>query len=303
VPDGALNLSLVDVYGDTIDEPSDVFLRNQSLSHDPAFRQIKPAKTIKVTGLYQNPQGLYRLEVDAPSYLAVSQFINIPSDASAKLELTLPVNKDRVVSVAFPAFGSLIDSAQQLLTTSTSVLSFEGKTGADLYGAFDDLRKAGFLNLAAKAAHTRLLNDKTVLGYLNRITEQRGDRLFAIVDPALHSEVVHSVADGIFHCVSDTLHQPQTGFSLVDSYKTPDHYGNLQLTFSTNGTDWNVDMDIDDAQGLDHIFQVVHNAVTGQPTHPYNIHEILIEYQELDPGYRFNLGSTDKPKTATASSA
>jgi hypothetical protein len=30
---------------------------------------------------------------------------------------------------------------------------------------------------------------------------------------------------------------------------------------------------------------VLRNAVTGQPTHPYDIHEILMGYQHIDPGY------------------
>jgi hypothetical protein len=34
------------------------------------------------------------------------------------------------------------------------------------------------------------------------------------------------------------------------------------------------------------VFQVVRNHVTGDPTHPYNIHQILIAHQHLDPGYR-----------------
>jgi len=52
-----------------------------------------------------------------------------------------------------------------------------------------------------------------------------------------------------------------------------------------------VDMDIDDAQGFDHIFQVVGNLFGG-PTHPYNIHEILFASQELDPGYRLVMHET-----------
>ena len=47
------------------------------------------------------------------------------------------------------------------------------------------------------------------------------------------------------------------------------------------------DIDIDDAAGLQHVFQVVRNKLSGNPTHPYNIHEILIEHQHLDPGYSF----------------
>ena len=37
----------------------------------------------------------------------------------------------------------------------SKVLNFEGKSGETLYGALDDLRKAGFLNLVAKANRTR----------------------------------------------------------------------------------------------------------------------------------------------------
>jgi hypothetical protein len=295
MPNGVLKLSVVDVYGKTVAEPVDVFLRHQTLADDPAFRSLKPARTISIEGLNQTPQGLYSLEVDAPSYLAVSRFVNIPSDRPATQVITLPVNKDRVVSVNFPAFSSLITDAQRLLGAST----IAGQSAQSLYDGFDDLRKAGFLNLVTKAAHTRLPSDKSVLSFIQQITEQLGDRFFALVDPALHGEVVTSVTDSLFHSVSDVLHDPPPGFHAVDSYKTMDHYGNLQLTFSRNDAgQWNVDMDIDDAQGFEHIFQVVHNAVTQQPTHPYNIHEILVEFQELDPGYTFNLTSTAKAESA-----
>lgn len=288
MPDGVLNLSVIDVYGETVDEPIDVFLRHQTLTEDRAVRGVKPAKTIAIGGLRQSPQGRYRIEVDAPSYVAVSRFINIPSEGPDNLSLTLPVNKDRVVRVDFPAFAALADDAQRLLDAST----IGGQSGSQLYEGFDSLRRAGFLNLVTKAGHTRLPGHRTVLSCLTSITEQRGDRLFALADGALHSEVVTSVTDSLFHRVDDALHQPPAGFRPVDSYKTPDRYGNLQLTFSQNDQQqWSVDMDIDDAQGFEHIFQVARNGLTGQPTHPYNIHEILVAHQELDPGYRFNLAT------------
>lgn len=34
---------------------------------------------------------------------------------------------------------------------------------------------------------------------------------------------------------------------------------------------------------------VVRNALTGRPTHPYVIHEILIFHQRLDPLYRLEV--------------
>jgi hypothetical protein len=42
------------------------------------------------------------------------------------------------------------------------------------------------------------------------------------------------------------------------------------------------DIDIDEAGGLEHVFQVVRNKVSGKPTRPYNIHEILLGHQHLD---------------------
>jgi hypothetical protein len=49
------------------------------------------------------------------------------------------------------------------------------------------------------------------------------------------------------------------------------------------------DIDIDDAAGIEHVFQVVKNKLSGNPTHPYNIHEILVGYQHNDPGYSFQI--------------
>ena len=48
-----------------------------------------------------------------------------------------------------------------------------------------------------------------------------------------------------------------------------------------------VDIDIDDAGGLGHVFQVLRNFLTRRQTHPFDIHEILVYRQKLDPGYTF----------------
>ena len=286
MPDGNLRLRILDVYGQFLNEDVDIFLRHQTLSDDPVFRGLSATTTIEITGLHQVPQGLYRLEIDAPSYQAVSQFVNIESSGPTEKAITLPVNHDKVVSVAFPKFEAILNDAKTLLTSSAKVLGFESKVGQKLYDGLDDTRRAGFLNLVAKSGRTRLSNDRTVLSYIRELTEIRGDRFFAAIDPALHSETQHAVIDELFHAADDALHTPSPGFEKVDSYKTFDHYGNLQLTFSAtkDRTQWQVDMDIDDAQGFEHIFQVIRNI--GGPTHPYDIHEILVEYQELDPGYK-----------------
>jgi hypothetical protein len=70
------------------------------------------------------------------------------------------------------------------------------------------------------------------------------------------------------------------------SFKTGDLFGNLQVTLFQNDAQCRADIDIDDAAGLGHVFQVARNHLTGEPTHPYNIQQILIAHQHLDPGYR-----------------
>lgn len=177
---------------------------------------------------------------------------------------------------------------------NTSALKFmRGCDRHDIpYKALDDIRRGGVLNIARKTQSTRLSNDESVLSLIKEIRELRGDRFFAFVKKELREEVKHSLNTGLFHTVSGSLHHlpaPFVGFSPAGSFKTDDHFGNLQLTFFMKGDECVADIDIDDAGGLGHIFQVLKNHFTGSPTHPYNIHQILVKHQHLDPGYRFIL--------------
>jgi hypothetical protein len=290
MPDGKLKLQIIDVYEKPITETVDVFLKNQTLADTPAWRDLDVSTTPVLSGLNVFPNGIYHLEVDARSYQTVSRFVSIPPDGDSHVFVTLPVNPKKVVHVDFPAFGELAADARQLLERSGHVLNFEGKAGEALYDALDDLRKAGFLNLIAKAERTRFPtqkeNPRSVLSFIDELHELRGDRFFAFVSVELRSETINSVHADLFHKASEAQHTPPAGFTRDRSFKTLDRYGNLQLSFFSS-VDGRValDMDIDDAQGFDHVFQVVGNLFGG-PTHPYNIHEILIATQELDPGYR-----------------
>lgn len=110
-------------------------------------------------------------------------------------------------------------------------------------------------------------------------------RLMDVYGRFLREETKNSVAEDLFHPVSGALHHPPAGFSEAGSFKTNEPFGNLQLTFFMNGDDCVAG--IDDAGGLGHVFQVLRNSLTGRPTHPYDIHEILVFHQQLDPGYTF----------------
>lgn len=102
-----------------------------------------------------------------------------------------------------------------------------------------------------------------------------------------YEAVKESANRRLLHEVGRCLHEPPVGFEPIESYKTHDDFGNLQLTFSVNliTEELIVDADIDDADGITHIFQVLGHQITGSKTHPFDIHQILLEHQNLDTGY------------------
>jgi hypothetical protein len=289
---GKLKLDLLDVYGKRLKEKVDISLRNLHLSHAPLFRNKDASKIINISDLHSGPQGIYQVTIDPPSYHPVSRFVTVRTSGTTDLTIPFPVDINKVVDVTFPTYPNLVRDLRDLLTNSPNVLGFENTTGQALYDALDRIRRAGVLNIARKTLATRFATERTVLSFIKEIRELRGDRFFAFVDRELREETKNSVNTGLFHKVSGSLHHlpPQfTDFEPADSFKTDDHFGNLQLTFFMRGEECVADIDIDDAAGLGHIFQVLRNHFTGEPTHPYNIHEILVQHQHLDPGYRFKL--------------
>jgi hypothetical protein len=282
MPAGRLKVQLVNTRGTALGEAVDISLHHMTTGTSSLVRR-QSARTMILTGLRPAPNGLYRLLVDPPSYLPVSVFANTGSDEI--VPLVFPVDPAKVSAVRFPAFAAVSDDAQRILSASSNVLGFEGRSGKPLWDALDDIRKAGILNILAKTQSTAFANGRTVASYFTELREARGDRFFIDVTQQLREETKNAVLAGLFSQVDESLHHPPPGFGHAGSFKTPDRYGNLQLTFFTDGATWRADVDIDDAGGLEHVFQVVRNSVSGRPTHPFDIHEILVTHQRLEPGY------------------
>lgn len=291
---GQLRLDLVDVHGERLAERVDIFLRHQTRAELRAARQVDASKRILIKDLYAAPQGLYSLHIDPPSYLPVGWFVNVAASGITDRRIVLPVDPAKVIRVTFPAYDELPDAAQALLENSSGVLDFAGRQGSALYDGLDDIRRAGLLNIVAKSDVTRFRPEASVLSYFHELRELRGDRFFVVVSHELRENVRNSVPDDLFEPVSGLLHRPPDGFERAGSFKTRDPFGNLQLSFFVRDGTWIADVDIDDAAGIGHVFQVVRNAVTGRPTHPYDIHQILIHRQAVDPGYRFVLYDGDQ---------
>ncbi|MCU1265566.1 MAG: hypothetical protein JWM21_1884 [Acidobacteria bacterium] len=284
-----LRLELLDVYGKFLGETVDIVIRPLVFG-DLMRLPFKATQKIDITGLVGAPQGRYRVDMDPPSYLLVSSSsVNLNGSGITPFTFMFPVDPEKVTKVNFKAYVKLVEDLKGLLERSDKVLGFEGKKGEGLYGALDDIRKAGLMNIATKTAATQFANGRTALSYIQNISELRGDRFFAAVPKELREETKNSVAAGLFKKADETLHTPPVGFSPAESFKTREGHGNLQLSFFKKDDEYVADIDIDDAGGFEHFFQVVGNALSGKPTHPYNIHEILVGIQKLDPGYTFVL--------------
>lgn len=307
---GKLELELLDVYGQFLNERVDIMLRHRSLSHFVKKTQKASAK-FTIPNLHGEPQGIYRIESVPLSYMPIDDYIKIKSSGTTPYRAVFPVDPNKVVDVIFPKYNKLPADAQTLLGQSGKVLGFGNAIGEALYDALaqDNIKRAGLLNILAKTNATRLSNGRTVLSYLQDLRELRGDRFFVVTSKELREETKHSVAANLFEKfapeegkqntandqfkkVSGSLHHLPAefvGYTDAGSFKTRDNYGNLQLTFFMKGDECVADIDIDDAGGLQHIFQVLNNMLPGNDTHPYTIHQILIARQKLDPGYTFVL--------------
>lgn len=284
---GKLKLEFLDVYGEHPDDRVDIFLRHTILPSAPVIRDRSTSQRLVVTELESTQGGVYSLQIFPVRHRVVSRFVRIREGQTTDETFVLPVDPARVTSATFPVYDDLGADLKQVFQSS-AVEGNPGLQGAALFEGMDAMRKAGLLNIYAKMKRTVFSNGRDVFSYVTAFTRIRGDRFFASVQKELRDEVKNSISAQLFQEVSGALHTPPPGFRSADSFKTLDRYGNLQLTFfgKPETLEFIVDADIDEAQGVEHVFDVVHEAVTGEPTNPYNIHEILLEYQKIDPNYR-----------------
>ena len=286
-----LKITLTDAAGADLNDHVTIDLFSQQSSNHYQLNQfLRREIVIKQIDLAGGP--VYRVMVTPANHQIIQFFTMLNESSTVEYTAPVPVDPGKVVTINGPSFGALASQAQGMMTDAQVPRFNDGVggflKGPGLYTALDKypLLKACFLNIVAKSAAT-FLQDKTCLDYYRGLLRIEQDRLFIRVSAALVEETANSRS---FHPVSDTAHEPLPGYQKVSSYKTFDQYGNLQLTFQRKGStgdDYLADVDIDDAQGVEHLFQVLRNSVAG-PTNPYNIREILLQQEiRVDPHYEF----------------
>ena len=285
---GNLIFDFFDVYGERPDDRVDVTLKHLVLSQSKRVPDHSTTKSLRVADLDSTQGGTFSLQVFPMRRRPVSRFLRVLEDKTARHAIVLPVDASRVTGIEAPAFDALGSDLKAVLEMSPSVEGDEGRRGADLYDALDDVQKAGMLNIYSKMKATKFADGRDTFSYVTEFTRIRGQRFFAKVAKELRDEVKNSIPANVFSEVSGALHTPPPNFAPAGSFKTPDLYGNLQLTLFSNPAtlEFISDTDIDDASGVEHIFQVLRPIFTGKNTNPYDVHEILLGFQKIDPGYK-----------------
>jgi hypothetical protein len=291
---GFLELHLRDVLGREIEDEVRITLDNFELNSLDTRVEINkfPAK-LKLAAF---PKGIWTVFIQPKTYRAlnVGMFVNIPVGETIKEESTLFINA-HLAKPIFPNVDTIFSSANwSELAALLDRSSFLGKTSKPLWDLLitaQPLLAAALLNLHARTQFVTLSSQRTVFSYFQQLTDIKQDRLFVIVDPALHADVITTKnttdkiknANGSLHTFPD----PFKKFDQDISFKTPQRTGNLQLTFA-KAPDGRVmiDTDVDDHQGIEHAFDVLHHAFTGDQTHPYDIHQILSYFYKMDLGYK-----------------
>jgi hypothetical protein len=296
LPMAALSIRFSDASRSPLPDRVDVTVTRVRTNADVVRRRdVEGRKKLRVTGL--TPLEPYLVRAFPVRHRPVGQFVIAPAgDKAEDVQLFCPVDPQRVADVQFPEYTEVDASLRGVLERSTlerdaglpPLPAPSGTAGESLYESLTRLERAGLLNLFCKMSHVPL-GDMSTWGYVRDVYRVRGDRIFANVAIECRDRVKNAAAGGGFEEVDGSLHHPPPGFAPAGSFKTRDHYGNLQLTFFASTTaplQFKVDADIDDAAGIEHAFQVLDHWLTHGETHPFDIHEILTFYQRLNPGYQ-----------------
>jgi hypothetical protein len=289
----SLSIRLLNASREPLEDDVDVVVSSVRTSAEVSRqRGFDGRKRLRVNGVAANETLLVR--AFPMRHRPVGQFVmSGGSEKAIPVELFCPVDPQRVTA-HFPEYSGLDEKLKAVLERST--LERDGSTpplpagaspGQSLYDSLTLIERAGLFNLFCKMSHVPI-GDGTAWSFVRDLHRVRGDRIFVNVALEFRDRVKNALSGGGFKEADDSLHTPPPGFTRSGSFKTRDHYGNLQLTFFGSATPplaFRVDADIDDASGIEHAFQVLDHFLTNSDTHPFDVHQILTFFQRLDTGY------------------
>jgi hypothetical protein len=305
MPKGNLIVHLSDMTGEMVKGRVDIDLRRVSGSSGAGGANMEvsvngPVGVLTITGVecQTGPGTMYEVRAVTPHHrtYAFFQLIQENRDNTASDDVEFWVKPGEVTDVQAPALAALPATVQTMLHAATMIVArpedseLVGLSGPALYQRMGPLRRACLLNIVKKACHEDTAGN--CLPAFRDLLILRQDRLFARVASELPEQLRRSPA---FKSAPGTLHEPPPGFEPpTESFKSRDAHANLQVTFmKEKGTDrLAADIDIDEASGIEHGFEVIRNATFKKRTNPYLIREFLnaadLLGHSLSPDYRFS---------------
>lgn len=284
----SLYVELKDVAGRLLAD--DIEVRVYNLETRRLMRRLSlrfDGRPLCLVGVPAPSSGFAAVVVAPRSYAGTAVVVALGSQRDAPIRETLAVQATRV-RPRLPEWREI--QAEPRWADLRRVLA-NSEIDETAWGRLDDEVTAGLLNLYVKMQR-ETLGGRAIFSFVERITTVRPERVYAVVADDLLLRFRNERRR--FRVVSGPLHRAvqgrfPEGWSTVDgdgSFKTNDRSGNLQVTFARDAAGSLVaDIDIDDHTGLAHIWDVLTHILTGTETHPYDIHDILVRYQRLDPGY------------------
>ena len=304
MPTGNLVVHLSDMSGDLVKGRVEIDLRRVQGSpgaggENMVVKVNGPVGALTITGIacQTGPGTMYELRASTPNHkkYAFFQLIQEDRDNVASDAVEFWVKPGDVKGIQAPGPNNLPPTAQAMLAHATMIVDrpedsdLVGLSGTALYQHMSPVRKACFLNIVKKASDAT-----TAAGCLPAFRDLlivRQDRLFARVADGLRDQLR---AAPMFKSAPGALHEPPPGFSPpLESFKSKDPHANLQVTFMTELATGGLaaDIDIDEASGIEHGFEVIRNAVFNKRTNPFMIREFMnaadLQGHSLCPEYRF----------------
>lgn len=241
------------------------------------------------------PGTLYRVRLDSADYKPYAFFQTMVAgqvNAPPETHFRMVANPKRITAITDPAFQALPPAARSCLDTAAMIApapedrGLRGLQGSALYDALGPLRKACLLNIIKKAGHG---TSDRCSRFFRELMVVRQDRFFCMLEDGVADFLRQSP---VFKSAPGLLHDPLPGFERGESFKSRDAHANIQLSLMRHKQSGRIaaDVDIDEASGIEHGFEVIRNRFAGR-TNPYLIRELLLLCDPveltLDPGYRF----------------
>ena len=279
---GKVILDFRDAYNKPIFDHVLLKFRNQNATSMNFSKEVDlVGAPFTINGVPAFPKGHWLVEVYPRKYrFKTGIFVDLPANGEETLKETFFVDPSKVSPV--------LPTLEELQTADRWAPLWSVLRDSPVnYDSLDAKQIAGLLNLYAKMNHE---SANFAFRSVISVFEVLPARIFARVQNALWDAVRESPQR--FHEEPDngSMHKFGDGWTRLPehaSFKTPDPMGNLQLTFANNAQEeMAVDADLDDHQGIAHALDVLKHKFSGD-TDPFDIHEVLVKFQGIDPGYHF----------------